>query len=116
MASVFKLRNMFPKKKIIELAEFIKDNFDGELVCSEYQDLNDNTKVLVMNYEKYYFRVSSYVGLTIVITEYNGVQTAIITGFGGGGGLLNISYGANNSFAARMAEVLKKLGFEEYTE
>ncbi len=114
MASVFKLRNIFPKKKITELAEKIEDNFDGELVCSEYQDLNDNTKVLVMNYEKYYFRVSSYVGLSIVITEYNGTQTAVVTGFGGGGGLLNISYGANSSFAEKMVEMLIESGFEEY--
>ncbi len=115
MASVFKLKNMSPKEKIIELAETIKDNFDGELVCSEYQDLNDNTKVLVMNYEKYYFRVSSYVGLTMVITEYNGTQTAIITGFGGGAGLFNISYGANESFASKMVEMLSEFGFEEYS-
>ncbi len=115
MANVFKLKNMSPKEKIIELAETIKDNFDGELVCCECQDLNDNTKVLVMNYEQFYFRVSSYVGLTIVITEYNGMQTALITGFGGGGGLLNISYGANKSFAVKMVEMLSNLGFEEYS-
>ncbi len=116
MASVFKLRNMFPKKKITELAETIEDNFDGELVCCECQNLNDSTKVLVMNYEKYYFRVSSYVGLTVVITEYNGTQTAVITGFGGGGGLLNISYGANSSFAEKMVAMLNEAGFEEYEE
>ncbi len=116
MASVFKLRNMSSKKNITELAETIKDNFDGELVCSEYQDLNDNTKVLVMNYEKYYFRVSSYVGLSIIVTEYNGTQTAVITGFGGGGGLLNISYGANNSFAKKVVNLLTGSGFEEYEE
>ncbi len=115
MANVFKLKNMSPKEKIIELAETIKDNFDGELVCSEYQDLNDNTKVLIMNYEKYYFRVNSYVGMTMVITEYNGTQTAIITGFGGGDSLLNFSYGANKSFAVKMVEMLNNLGFEEYS-
>lgn len=113
MASVFKLRNMSADKSITELAGIIEDNFDGELVCSEYQDLNDNTKVLIMNYEKYYFRVSSYVGLSVVITEHNGAQTAVITGFGGGGGLLNISYGANSSFAGKMVELLNKAGFEE---
>lgn len=115
MANVFKLKNMSPNKKVTELAEIIKENFDGELVCNELQELNDNTKVLVMNYEKYYFRVSSYVGLTIVITEFNGAQTAVITGFGGGEGLLNISWGANNSFASDMVKILKEFGFEEYS-
>ncbi len=112
MASVFKLRNMAPDKSITELAETIEDNFDGELVCSEFQELNGSAKVLIMNYEKYYFRVSSYVGLSIVITEHNGTQTAVITGFGGGGGLLNISYGANNSFAEKMVNLLTGSGFE----
>ena len=113
MANVFKLKNNFPDKKVTELAGIIEENFDGELVCNELQELNDNTKVLVMNYEKYYFRVSSYVGLTIVITEFNTVQTAVITGFGGGNGLLNISWGANGSFAVDMVELLKEFGFEE---
>lgn len=113
MANVFKLKNDFPNKKVTQLAGIIEERFDGELVCNELQELNDNTKVLVMNYEKYYFRVSSYVGLTIVITEFNVSQTAIITGFGGGNGLLNISWGANGSFAVEMAELLKEFGFEE---
>ncbi len=115
MANVFKLKNLSSNKKITELAGIIEENFDGELVCSELQELNNNTKVLVMNYEKYYFRVSSYVGLTIVITEFNGAQTAVITGFGGGNGLFNISWGANGSFAGDMVELLKELGFEEYS-
>lgn len=115
MANVYKLKNNFPNKKVTELAKYIEENFDGELVCNELQELNDNTKVLVMNYEKYYFRVKSYVGLTIVITEYNGAQTAVITGFGGGDGLLNISWGANDSFASEMVKMLKNSGFEEYS-
>lgn len=113
MANVYKLKNMSPNKKVTELAEYIEENFDGELVCNDLQELNDDTKVLVMNYEKYYFRVKSYVGLTVVITEFNGTQTAVITGFGGGDGLLNFSYGANDSFASDMVKMLKELGFEE---
>lgn len=113
MANVYKLKNLSPNEKVTELAKIIEKNFDGELVCNELQELNDNTKVLVMNYEKYFFRVKSYVGLTIVVTEYNGAQTAIITGFGGGDGLLNFSYGANKSFASEMVKMLKEFGFEE---
>ena len=49
------------------------------------------------------------------MSEVNGVkvQQATIIGTGGGEGLMNISLGANQDFARRVAKVLAKLGFEE---
>ena len=48
------------------------------------------------------------------MSEVNGVKVLLlIIGTGGGEGLMNISLGANQDFARRVAKVLAKLGFEE---
>lgn len=47
------------------------------------------------------------------IIDSGEVQQATIIGTGGGEGLMNISLGANQDFARRVAKVLAKLGFEE---
>lgn len=47
------------------------------------------------------------------IIDSGEVQQATIIGTGGGEGLMNISLGANQDFARRVAKVLAKLGFKE---
>ena len=50
---------------------------------------------------------------TVQIIDSGEVQQATIAGTGGGEGLMNISLGANQGFARKVAKVLVKLGFEE---
>lgn len=47
-----------------------------------------------------------------MLTESEESQTADIAGFGGGEGLLNISWGANFEFAEKAAEILERCGFD----
>lgn len=46
-----------------------------------------------------------------MFTETVDTQTADITGFGGGEGLFNLSWGANTHFAEEAVRILKRYGF-----
>ena len=49
-----------------------------------------------------------------MLTETDDCQEVVIAGFGGGQGLLNVSYGANKSFATKAVKCLTKIGFVEF--
>ena len=71
-------------------------------------------EVLLLVFEKFYFRTASYASLTIQCIHCDD-QRAIVVGTGGGKGIPNISYGANKSFAKDAVETLKEFGFTECT-
>ena len=58
-------------------------------------------------------RVESAVSLSVMLTQEENSQDAFIIGFGGGHGLLNISWGANESIAKKAYNALAELGFEK---
>lgn len=93
-----------------ELPSKLEDGIPAaELVYYNKRTLGSGKLVLLV-YEKYYIRNGSYASLTILLTEENGMQTAEIVPSGGGEGLLNISYGANGSFARDAERVLTACG------
>ena len=57
-----------------------------------------NTKVSTFAFEQYFFRNGSYASLTITLVNYNGISTIISCSSGGGDGLLNLSWGAEEDF------------------
>ena len=71
----------------------------------------DNTVVLLLVYEKYFFRVNSYATLTVLLTEQGETQTAQIVSSGGGNSMSNISLGANQRFAKKCVQALEEAGF-----
>ncbi|MFA9414734.1 MULTISPECIES: DUF6054 family protein [unclassified Streptococcus] len=74
-------------------------------------DLGSQQVVLAV-FEKFYFRVESYVSVTLHLTSSAGWVVADVIGSGGGGGFLNISWGANSDFASLFTDALRKQGFE----
>lgn len=84
----------------------------AELVAESCRE-GGNSTAIMLNFEKYYFRNGSYAALAVLLTEADGRQTADIVGSGGGGGLLNISWGANAEFADDAAALLARNGFSE---
>ena len=70
-----------------------------------------DAEVYFIVYEKYFMRVESYVSLSILFTKTDLRSSVELVSSGGGDGLLNISWGAENSFANDCAEVLESLGF-----
>ena len=69
-------------------------------------------RAVLLCFEKYYYRVGSYVSLTIMLSQETDSTRAVIVGFGGGAGLLNISLGANESLAEDARSFFSQNGFE----
>ncbi len=86
------------------------NKLNAELTSKNYYKYND-CKIILLTFEKYYFRASSFAGLTVLLMEENNNQKADITGFGGGSGIFNISWGANTNFAEQAKEILISEGF-----
>lgn len=76
---------------------------------SEY--VINGVTIWILAYEKYYARTGSYTSATVMLTEYEQAQTACIVASGGGGGIINHSYGANRNFAKACVEALEACGF-----
>lgn len=110
MAEVMKLRCTGKSKSLEELSKELQSELGSEVVCEE-KALDD--RALLLCFEQYYFRCSSYVALSVMLIESEECQEAVVAGFGGGDGLANISWGANKSFAVKAVKILSKYGFEE---
>lgn len=110
MAEIKRLRCKNTTKSLKELSEELKTNLCSDLVCEE-KKLND--KVVLLCFEQYYIRCSNYVSLTVMLVDSEDYQEATIVGFGGGGGWLNISWGANSSFTDKAVKILSKFSFTE---
>ena len=110
MAEVKKLRCTEKTKSLEELSKLLKADLYSEVVCEEKM-LND--RVVLLCFEQFYFRCSSYVALSVMLTESEECQEVVVVGFGGGDGLANISWGANKSFANKVVKILSKLDFVE---
>ena len=110
MAEVRKLICTQKNRSLGEIVGVIKAGLSSEFVC-EAKMLNGNAVLLC--FEQFYFRCSNYVSLSIMLTENEECQEAVVAGFGGGDGLLNMSYGANKSFASKAVKCLCRVGFLE---
>ena len=102
------------KTDLAEVSKSILDDFKGdvaELSLEQMSEVNGVKVLLIL--ERYYMRNGSMAVSTVQIIDSGEVQQATIIGTGGGEGLMNISLGANQDFARRVAKVLAKLGFEE---
>ncbi len=81
----------------------------GEVSCFS-QSIN-NVEMMMIVYEKFYFRSSGYANISVTFTEYGNKQTVHIVSFGGGDGAVNWSYGANRDFAKKFVSKMENLGF-----
>lgn len=100
--------NEFPVDEIVKvLTDFGVSNLIDR-VEREYAD----GKVTLLCFEKFYFRTSSSAALTIMANEMKGSIEVEIVSLAGGEGLLNISWGANQDFAQKAINILKRHGFE----
>ncbi|NLY09430.1 MAG: hypothetical protein GXZ11_05975 [Tissierellia bacterium] len=80
-------------------------------IISDIRRESNGFKVYLLAFEKYYLRIGGMVSLITMLTEDESSQSADIIGTGGGSGLLNISYGANEDFAGKAVNILKECGF-----
>ena len=110
MAAIRKLKCVYKTNTISRIGQKLEEAIGAELACSERM-MNNNA--ILLCFEDFYYRNKGYTALTIAITENERMQEAVVVGFGGGDGMLNISWGANGDFAQRGVEALVELGFKE---
>ena len=91
-----------------QICSNLKTTLDADLVEETKYELGE-TRVMMLLFENWYLRTGSFAGLSILITEYHGCQSADIISIGGKE--LLFSLGAEADFAAHGEEILKKLGF-----
>lgn len=100
---------------LTEVVEALKDMFgDGmeDVAVSRTDKLGDASVVLLV-FEKYFFRNGNYCSLTVQLTSFDEIQKATLVGSGGGEGLMNVDFGADASFVKKACKKLKELGFAE---
>lgn len=68
-------------------------------------------QMMLLSYEKFYWRNSSYASLQVLLNKTETEQEVTLIGSGGGAGILNISWGANQNFAKCAEKTLKQMGF-----
>lgn len=108
MSKTIKFKIKKEDKDALYFYNLLYKNFFGQLVDSFSVD----KKIYVINVEKYYFRVSSTIGMNIVIIEKNYDIEFRISSFGSGDGILNLSFGSDESYVNSVTESLRKNGFE----
>ncbi len=79
----------------------------------EQIDSKGDVEILLVVFEKFYLRNGSMATLTVQCIDDGNTQEASIVGTGGGDGLLNISLGANKSYANQARDILMKHGFTD---
>lgn len=111
-AEVIKMECDNPVLDINVIATNVKNEIlkSADLTHEVTKQYGENT-VIMMSFEQYYFRNNSFASLTVLLADGE-TQTADIIGFGGGGGLFNLSWGANADFANRAADALTKYRFK----
>ena len=93
-----------------------KDLPDMAELIGIYSRGTPGNQAVLLSCEKYFFRNGSYASLNVMLTEFDGVQTADIVGSGGGEGIFNISFFANSDFAGGAEKVLQGYGFTTVEE
>ena len=84
---------------------------EGTEQISKSESVINGVTIWTLAYEKYFFRTGSYASLTVVLTEFEEEQTALIVAAGGGEGIVNISHGANRDLANACVLSLEECGF-----
>ena len=105
---------MYAEKRyeLDEIKNKIKEEFDKRNV--EFKDeiireLGD-TKTLLLIFENWFLRTGSYASLVIMLSEYQGYQSADIIATGGKENFF--SFGVEGDFAKLGEDALKNLGFQ----
>ena len=83
-----------------------------EIICMKERE-GQGGQAILLSCEKYFFRNGNYASLNVMLTEFDGVQRADIVGSGGGNGLTNFSWWANDELAEDAQHILEGMGFSK---
>ncbi len=79
-----------------------------EAVSVHLEYINGSPRIAVFIGEKMFFRTSSWASAVTIVKEVQGKTVIKVIATGGGGGLLNVGWGANRSYARNIIEHLAK--------
>lgn len=88
--------------------EFYNQKLDVDFVGEVFRELGE-TKTLLLIWERWYIRTEGYASLTVLLSEFQGYQSADIIASGGKDDFF--SWGAEENFAKCGEEALRNLGF-----
>ena len=97
------------KSSIFQDNQLIYDKRKFEFKDEIIRELGD-TKTLLLIFENLFLRTGSYASLVIMLSEYQGYQSADIIATGGK--KVFFSFGAESDFAKFGEDALKNLGFQ----
>lgn len=90
-------------RRILEMPEI-------EKICRSEYTMN-GAEICTLVVGKYYLRMHNHSSAVINLIEKDGAKTACIAVTGGNEGIVNVSFGANRSFAQDIIKVLEACGF-----
>ena len=100
---------------MLDLSQKIMDDMHKESPHAEVVVYNiehvGEAEVLLIGFEKYYYRIKSCASVVIQCIHVGDKQVATVSGLGGGTGILLMSWGTNEDIANIAAGVLKAHGF-----
>ena len=91
----------------------INNSVTGELIDEYSQDIGNGKTIIVLVYEKHYFRAENRLTLTVVIDNISGKTHIHAISGGGGKGLFRFDGGASESFEESIFDAFYKYIIKE---
>ena len=76
----------------------VHNSFSGTIAGSYKLDTPEGRRCVVMVFEKYYMRTSSYASLSVTIDDFTGRTRVTSVASGGSQSLINFDWGVSQSF------------------
>lgn len=111
---IFKLKRD-RSDSFVSMADRFSKEMDASVVAAVGNQVGDIQTILYV-FERYYIRTENVASLTVLFTNDGQQILADVIATGAGGGVLNISWGANASFAKIAVDILEKQGFRVLEE
>lgn len=97
-------------RETVELLDkgIVGGSITGERVDYHVVTIDDTHAVIVLVYEKHFYRAGNRLTLTVTLNNINNLTSVHSIGAGGGEGLFRFDWGASDSFTNSPREVLSR--------
>ncbi|OPX44676.1 DUF6054 family protein [Clostridium thermobutyricum] len=97
-------------REVVELLDkgIVSGSFTGERIDYHAVKVDEVHAMVVIVYEKHFYRAGNRLTLTVCINNINDITHVHCIGAGGGQGLFRFDWGASDTFTSAPREILKK--------